>query len=362
MLNDYSEFIEWWLLEQELEYVPYEKYFLCRSIFTDDLNPSVAFYRTGWYHIFNTTVNMNGKEKKRLHIKNVMLTSGYFQEFVQWLLPFYGLKITELNRFRALKLSLYKETKEVKELNRLSKKIYIFLKEEFISVDNLISINYIKKGSIVSNVKKVKKRKTRKTMMQLIEPTDKELHKGMEYMGSRKLKVIDNVTYPSTVSLNNLYRMPCIVSEYPDKSYKLRMITEEHKLRFLSMGTNRSLFEAKVEGNDTLILLEGELNSNTISQLDLPIDVMGMNNCNTININNNIDGYTKIVVLVDIEEYGANKGKIESAFVERYFGELKVLPFLDKVDKRKKGYDANDMVMDIGFDGLKDYLVDYLKL
>ena len=233
-------------------------------------------------------------------------------------------------------------------------------KEEFISIKEILSIEYLKRNATIS--KTYKKKKVKKTYLELVDMTDSELYIAMEYLLKRKLKRVDNVTYPATVSINNIYRKPCIASQYPCGALKLRLITDNKKMRFLSIGRARSLFESRTNYKDILIITEGELNANILSQIELPFDVKAMSNCNTMRINNSLDSYTKIIIMVDLEELENNKKKLEQNFAEWYFGDLEIIPFFKKVNPKKKGYDVNDFVMEYGFDKLKEYLISYLQL
>ena len=285
---DYSELIEIILNKFDKTYKSNEKEYICQNLFCDDRSPSAIFYVDGWFSSLNCDI-IDGRN--RLHIKEVCLLLGCIDLYIEFMMYKNNIPSYKLNAYRELII----QDKTHKQYGKLFYDLGI-------SKSDILGMNYMK--PINTNKFIHNKPKSKKIPPKEVEQTKLELDKCLKYISDRKLLSSD-ICKPVTLLMKETYRCPCIKFTYPNGYSKFRLL--EGDLRYLTSTENgeyEKLFEAKINSTiNKALVIEGEINSLSISQCDLGYNIYAMNNLNSLPKTEQLINYDEVIVIIDKDKF-----------------------------------------------------------
>ena len=358
MVEDYSEFIMWMLDQLELKYdyiIREDKgdYILTQSILGDDSNPSMTlFINDGYVNSYNSLIN----GKQRISLKEATKMTGYFRDYVTWLLKENGISTHHINSYRDLLIK--KQLKEFYDHKKFGKYLKLF-SSMYLSMADILSIDEVKR--VDSNKFKSSNKKKKKSSIDEIEVSEEEYQKCKEYIEGRKLEIIEGKVEPVKLQFSSGYSIIGVAFRYPDNEFsKFRLLSDS--FRYCSKGRYEDFFIAKdTDDKSVAYVLEGEICSLSFAKV-VNNSVFAMHNCSSISSSglNQLEDYSKIVILVDKDNFS----KVAQGLIDQVKNVYpnKDITCISKFDSNLKSLDFNSYLIEKGEEELKKYVDSRLKV
>lgn len=334
-------FIEYVLNKLDIPYVCKEDYIITHNPFVEDKVKSCQiFYDTGFMHIYNGVID--GKTK--FSPKEYSIRLGFQDEYVEYMLHKNDVPVYKYNKYRLLLQNIaLNEYVNYKELNELKKELsFLYMTQaEILNVSNP-KVYEVKKKYVT------KTNRTKSTVLE-VDITKEESDKINNYLANRKIPITE-VVYPTTISINNMFRIPAICFKYPNSFKKYRLI--DSKMRYISAGTYETLYEFRINKTKTAIITEGEIETISLRMV-VDYDLFALHNVNSVMIKNDLNCYDNIIVFLDYDKFEEVKEKVEKDIKIHYTKNLKILP---KFKSNNKSLDFNSYLINKGENELKKYL------
>lgn len=343
MLKDYSEFIYFLLHTENKEHNEVDNEIRHQSFFSDDAHFSSIFYKDGYMEIYNGYYPIEGV--KRYTIKQVSKLLGYFDKYIAWICKEYNIPIHSINRLRELKSCFKLSESEDKELTSLIKKIYPIVKEEFISLQELVKVGELSKAKMIKPTTFLKKKKSKS---EIIETNEKPPLSLINYFNYRQLKESE-ICYPVVIDLKSehyITKLNAIAFKYETGFVKYRI--HDGFTRFLCSGDFEELYWAyRNSNNNKLVILEGEAEAYILSQMFDMFDIAGLHNSSSFATKKDLTTYKEIIIMLDLDKFEESKKVLEKE-LDKYNLKARFMP---KFNTEK---DDNDNKIDINSEYIKN--------
>lgn len=331
-MKNYDEFIEFMLYLENKKFNKVDDEYRHQNFFSEDEHYSSIFYSDGYLEIYNGIYPIAGQ--KRYTIKQVCKLLGHFDKYLAWLCKQYDIGIYKINRIKEIKNSFKLDTKEEKELKVLLKDIAPLLKEEFISVNDIIKTCEICSNKVIKSTSFKKKSKSKSEITITNDEIPNDLH---EYFNSRGLQKSE-ICFPAIIELkSDTYssKLKAIALKYKDSDF-IKYRIYDGFTRYLSYGNFEELYWVKENNNNTLVICEGEAESLCLSYMTDCIDIAGLHNCSAFKTAKDLTKYEKIIILLDLDKYEPSKKVLEKEMLKYNIVNYEILPKYN-IDKDEEG-------------------------
>lgn len=331
-MKNYSEFIEYLLYSENKGFNKVDDEYRHQNFFSDDEHYSSIFYSDGYLEIYNGVYPIEGQ--KRYTIKQVCKLLGHFDKYIAWLCKQYDIGIYKINRIKEIKNSFKLDVKEEKELKLLLKDITPLLKDEYISLADIVKTCEICSNKVIktSTFKKKSKSKSEISITNDDIPNDLQ-----EYFNSRGLQKSD-ICFPAIIELkSDTYssKLKAIALKYKDSDFVKYRIYNGFT-RYLSYGNFEELYWIREINNKILVVVEGELEGICMSYMTKCIDIAGLHNCSAFKTAKDLTKYEKIIILLDLDKYEPSKKVLEKEMIKYNITNYEILPKYN-IDKDEDG-------------------------
>lgn len=325
-MKNYDEFIEFMLYSENKKFNKVYNEYRHQNFFSEDEHYSAVFYSDGVLEIYNGYLPVDGV--KRYSIKQVSKLLGYFDKYLAWLCKQHEIPVYKLNRFKEIKNSFKLSLLETKEEVKLRKELSPLFKEEFISINDIIKSCDICNTKIIKTTTYSKKQKSK---AEIIE-SNTSISKGLEdYFNSRCL-VISSICYPINIELitdKSKSVLETIAFKYENGFTKYRLYNGF--TRYLSYGNYEEILWIREDNNDTLVILEGEIESLCFSYLYSNVDVASLHNSSAFKTKRDLSKYKNIIFLLDLDQYESSKKVLEKDLKLYNITNYKILSKFDEL-------------------------------
>lgn len=336
---DFTEFIEWYLTENELDYNHIIRdgddkndYFHCiNPLISENVN-SMQIYTDGWCQSWNGDID----GRSRVHLKYICKQTGFLKEYIEFVLLENNITQIKFNKFKELIVKkLLRENYNFKQFNKFRK----LFKSVNIYESDIINIDTIKKTNIDKFSVKNRKKKRKSEIIEL-ELNAREYSECLAYLKNRKLSLIKGKIEPIKLKFSSGFEIISIAIRYANGFTKYRMLQEG--FRYVSKGSFKELFIVKeVEDNKIAIVGEGEFEMESLIKV-CPYSIYAMHNCNSIVDLDFLERHERIIVLLDGDSYYKNLNGLRKKLKDRFPDKkINVIRKLSKSETREIALENN---------------------